>query len=177
MAAATQPVPALLSLEEYLHTTYRPDCDFVDDHIEERNLGELQHSLLQSELSYWFRLHRTEWNIRVMSELRTLVTASRVRIPDVMVALNDAAMKDKIRLQPPLIAIEIISPEDRLSRVLPRLEDFRLMGVPNIWLLDPDERVGYTYSEGGLRLIDRTRIEVPNSPIYLDLPELFAALD
>jgi hypothetical protein len=39
MAAATQPVPALLSLEEYLRTSYHPDCDFVDGHLEERNLG------------------------------------------------------------------------------------------------------------------------------------------
>ena len=79
MAAATAVSPSL-SLDEYLHTVYKPDCDFVDGHLEERNVGELEHGLLQIELGYWFRLHRDEWNIRVVSELRTRVSAQRVRI-------------------------------------------------------------------------------------------------
>ena len=45
MAAAT-----LISLEEYLRTTYEPDCDFVDGVVEERNLGEWSHSTLQTVL-------------------------------------------------------------------------------------------------------------------------------
>jgi hypothetical protein len=38
----------LISLEEYLHTSYHPDCDFVDDHIEERTLGESDHAAYRS---------------------------------------------------------------------------------------------------------------------------------
>ena len=37
----------LIFLEEYLASTYEPDCDYVDGHLEERNLGELNHSELQ----------------------------------------------------------------------------------------------------------------------------------
>jgi len=33
---------ATISLEEYLSTSYSPDCDFVDGQIEERNVGENQ---------------------------------------------------------------------------------------------------------------------------------------
>ena len=33
-------------MEEYLATSYRPDCDYVDGEIEERNLGEKEHSIL-----------------------------------------------------------------------------------------------------------------------------------
>jgi hypothetical protein len=36
MAAATTTLPAILTLEEYLHTAYHPDCDFVDGILEER---------------------------------------------------------------------------------------------------------------------------------------------
>src|SRR5580704_12261637 len=32
--------PTLISVEEYLASSYKPDCDYVDGHIEERNLGE-----------------------------------------------------------------------------------------------------------------------------------------
>jgi hypothetical protein len=47
MAAATQ-LP--ISVSEYLHTSYRPDCDYVDGVVEERNLGELDHAALQGAL-------------------------------------------------------------------------------------------------------------------------------
>ncbi len=30
----------LISVAEYLASNYEPDCDYVDDHIEERNVGE-----------------------------------------------------------------------------------------------------------------------------------------
>jgi Uma2 family endonuclease len=175
MAAASQPVPAL-TLEEYLHTVYRPDCDFVDGHLEERNLGETAHGLLQVELSYWFRSRCEEWKIRVITELRTRVAASRVRIPDVSVVFDDAALSEKVRQTPPLIAIEIMSPEDRMSRVVKRLDDFIRMGIENIWLLDPQERVAYTYSKFGLKLCEEDRLEVAGTPIFLDVPAIFSAL-
>src|SRR5579875_879313 len=33
------PQPQRISVEEYLSTSYRPDCDYVDGEIEERNLA------------------------------------------------------------------------------------------------------------------------------------------
>jgi Uma2 family endonuclease len=169
--------PQLMTMDEYLRTSFRPDCDFVDDHIEERNLGETAHSLLQMEVGFWFRSRRTEWNIRTMTELRTRVGPNRIRIPDVSVAYDDAAMAERVRQTALLIAIEILSPEDRLPRVLVRLEDFRKMGIQNIWLLDPEERIAFTYADAGLRQVEASRIEVPETQIFMDLAEIFAALD
>ena len=174
---AANVISPLLSLEEYLHTTYHPDCDFVDGHLEARNLGEPGHGLLKIELGYWFRLHRDEWNIRVASELRTHVAAERVRIPDTTVYRADEGAREQVRVTPPLLAIEILSPEDRISRVLIRLNDFLTMGVKHIWLIDPEERIAYTCTVQGLRRVELPQLTVPDSPIYLDLPELFKALD
>ena len=39
-----------ISVEEYLATSYRPDCDFVDGQLIERNLGTKDHSKLQREV-------------------------------------------------------------------------------------------------------------------------------
>ena len=50
MAALTQPVPEPLTIEEYLQTSYRPDCDFVDGFLDGRNVGEREHSILQIAL-------------------------------------------------------------------------------------------------------------------------------
>ncbi len=177
MATAVAPVPGLISLDEYLHTAYHPDCDFVDGHLEERNLGEYKHSLLQAELAIWFGTHRADWKIRVMTELRTRVSPSRVRLPDVTVAYKIDGPQQRIQETPPLIAIEILSPEDRLPRVLIRLADFWNMGIRNIWVLDPEERVALVYTGDGLKVVDADRLIVAESPIYLDLKEVFAALD
>lgn len=176
MATATHPVSGTLTIDEYLRSIYHPDRDFVDDHLEERNLGEFEHSTIQSALSAWFFTHRTAWKIRVASEYRTRVSKSRVRIPDVSIFLNDG-LKEKVRTTAPLLCIEILSPEDRMPRVLKRLDDFLDMGVASLWLIDPVERQAFVYDRNGLRLIDGPRLELPGSPIFLNLPELFSALD
>lgn len=36
--------PLLIPVEEYLSTAYRPDCDYVDGEVLERNVGETPHS-------------------------------------------------------------------------------------------------------------------------------------
>ena len=33
--------------------------------------------------------------------------------------------------------IEVLSPEDRVSRYQQRLDDYRAMGVANVWVIDP----------------------------------------
>jgi Uma2 family endonuclease len=176
MATAVHPVPELLTLEQYLQTSYRPDRDFVDGVTEERNVGESEHSDFQSELIYWFRVHRQEWNIRVNGELRTRIAERRYRVPDVCVRYLSAP-REKVLITPPLIAIEVMSADDRLPRVIDRLKDFLTMCVPNVWLLDPIERVAYSYTQDGLKLVETGRIDLPGSPIYLDLQAIFSALD
>ena len=177
MATAVAPMSAVVTLEEYLHSAYHPDCDYADGVVEERNMGEIGHSLVHAEVTIWFGAHRREWKIRVMTELRTRVGATRVRLPDVTVAYDDEAMKERVRKTPPLIAIEVLSPDDRLPRVLVRLADFWNMGIRNVWLLDPEERSAYTYTENGLKVVDMDRLVVADSAIYLDLQEVFSALD
>ncbi len=178
MAIASGSITALrtIPMEEYLRTSYHPDCDFVDGVLEERSMGELEHSIMQIALGAWFFAHRAEWKIRVASEYRTKVSASRIRLPDISVFAHDG-LNEQVRVTPPLLCIEILSPDDRIPRVVRRLQDFLAMGVPNLWLIDPIERAAFTYTEGGLRLVEEDRLAISGSPIYLDLAELFSALD
>lgn len=175
MAAATQPLPQPISFDEYMHTAYDPDCEYVDGYLEERIVGHPAHGLIQMQLGHWFLLH-PEWNLRAISELRTRTKTTRVRLPDVAIVPNDQALMQYPRTNPPFIAIEILSPEDRLSRTIPRLKEFLAMGVPHVWLIDPAERTAFDFTESGLDLVESQRIAIPNSPIFLDLHELFQAL-
>jgi hypothetical protein len=83
------PNPVRLSVEEYLATSYRLDCDYVDGEVLERNWGEKDHAILQGALTFLFHTHRDEWKVDVFPELRVQVKATRFRIPDVTVVPSD----------------------------------------------------------------------------------------
>jgi hypothetical protein len=72
----------LMSVREYLSTSLRPDCDYVDGVIVERNLGEYEHARLQGAVFAYFYNRRKEWDIDVGPEQRVEVGAKRFRIPD-----------------------------------------------------------------------------------------------
>jgi len=168
--------PALLSIDEYLRTSYHPDADYLDGEIEERNLGEFEHARLQYLLAAIFAVREKEWNIVGATEQRIRVAPDRVRICDFLLLRADAP-RESVTLTPPLLCIEILSPEDRLNRAELVLADYLAMGVPNLWLIDPIRRAAYTYDATGLHIADPANLTIPNTPIHLDLTTPFAALD
>ena len=82
------PTGTLVSLEEYLGNCYEPDCDYVDDHIEKRNLGKFDHSSLQTAIAAYFGTRQKQWNITAVVEQRVQVAARRYRVPDVCVVVG-----------------------------------------------------------------------------------------
>jgi Uma2 family endonuclease len=177
---ATQPTgefeEPLVTVEEYLHTSYRPDCDYVDGRVEERNLGEFEHAFLQALLAKMFLDHRREWGAIALTEARMRLKAANFRIPDLAVLRSDAA-RERVLTQPPLIVIEILSREDRMARFQERIDDYVEFGVKNIWILDPESRRGWTADRSGLHPVHEGELTVPGTPIRLVLSELFAELD
>ena len=168
--------PPLLSIEEYLRTSYHPDADYVDGEIEERNLGEFEHARLQLLIGAFFASREKDWHIRGVVEQRIRITSSRVRVCDLALLRADAP-REKVTETPPLICIEIMSTEDRLSRAKVVLADYFAIGVPNIWLIDPIRRSAFTFDANGLQEADPKNLTVANKPIRLDLTEAFAAID
>ena len=162
---------ALIPVEVYLTSVYRPDCDYVDGEVLERNLGERDHSYIQVALAAYFFARRKALNLEVFTEQRVQVRANRFRIPDVCVVLGGT--KEKIFATPPFLCIEILSPEDRMSRVWERIHDYFEMGVPNVWVIDPETRFAHIASSAGdlhrvtdvLRTADPV-LEVPLAEIF-----------
>jgi Uma2 family endonuclease len=168
--------PALLSIDEYLRTTYKPDVDFVDGEIEERNVGTYDHAKIQLLIASLFVINDELWQTDAVVEQRIRVSATRVRICDVAILRADAPY-EPVTATPPLICIEILSPEDRLACAQVVLGDYLAMGVPNLWLIDPVRRIAYTFDATGLHIADAASLTVPNTPIHLDLTAFFARLD
>ena len=166
----------LVSAEEYLLSEFEPDADFVDGVIEERPMGEYNHSSWQEALLAWFRLHAREWNIRTRPELRLQVAPTRYRVPDIAV-LDRNQPTEPVLTTPPLVVIEILSPEDRMKRLLMKLEDFRRMGVQAVLVVDPEDGKFYRYLNGGLDVIDHEIIRLEIGPLLLDRREIQQLLD
>lgn len=168
--ARNLPIP----VSEYLHTSYRPDCDYVDGVIEERNLGELDHSDVQESLLFFFRTNSKEWGYRAVPEIRVQTSPTRFRVADVCV-ISSSAPREQIILTPPLVIIEILSPEDRVSRYRQRLDDYRKMGVRNIWVIDPAARKGFDCSTGDW--IETNDFVAAGTPVKLHLDAVFADIE
>lgn len=168
--------PALMTMEQYLSTSYSPDVHFIDGEIEERNVGEKDHGRLQNMIGAWFDAREIALSLDTITEMRMRVTASRVRVCDVAV-FSAGAPDEQVAATPPLICIEVLSPEDRLSRAIKVLEDYRAMGVPNIWLIDPQERLAYAFGQSGLQQQQDLVLRASEVAVELNLNELFARLD
>jgi len=161
------PTSELISVSEYLQTSYRPDCDYVDGLVLERNVGEWDHADLQGAFVAFFRARRKLWNIQAVPEWRVQVAPTRFRIPDVCVILGGEEQSPILR-KPPFICIEILSSEDRMSRVQERVNDYFAFGVPYVWIIDPRTRKGYNCTPQGMTETAVFRTENPEFLVPLD---------
>lgn len=137
MATAT-----LVTVEEYLTHTYEPDCDFVAGVLEERNVGQKDHSKVQLRIAAWFLNRSQSLGLASFVEIRIRVSANRYRIPDVTVT-HLPEPEEQVFTAAPYICIEILSPDDSFSKVQTRVHDYVLMGVENIWILDPQQKAAW----------------------------------
>jgi Uma2 family endonuclease len=170
------PQPVRVPVEEYLTTVYRPDCDYVDGEVLERNLGEKEHSILQRALILLFGMNRDAWRVEVFPEQRVQVGPSRYRVPDITV-LSAGLQWQRVLRVPALLFIEILSPEDRWGRIRERVEDYFTLGTENVWIIDPELRRGYVCMRRGFQEPESGVLEIPGTPICVVLSELFSELD
>jgi Uma2 family endonuclease len=140
---------ALMTVEEYLHTSFRPDCDFVDGEVQERLWGEFDHGRTMSETLFCLASRYPGLRKRVFPSLRVRINATRIRVPDICV-LAENAPEEQVVTCPPILCIEILSPEDRMTRFMAKLDDFFKMGVPSCWIIDPASRRTWVATPGHL---------------------------
>jgi Uma2 family endonuclease len=166
----------LWTVREYLRTSWSPDRELVDGRIEERNLGEKEHSILQRYLTILFGINRAAWGVEVFPELRTQTQSMRFRVPDVLV-VRAGDKFERYVTKPPLIAIEILSPEDSLRAMLAKATEYRQFGIEHIWVVDPEPRIAYRYTGAAFEEVRNDKLTVPGTPIRVVLGEMFAELD
>ncbi|MGA3028145.1 MAG: Uma2 family endonuclease [Bryobacteraceae bacterium] len=139
----------LVSVEEYLNTTYRPDRDYVGGELLERTVGEYDHSRLQALITGILLAHEALWRTRTLPEQRVQVTRERFRVPDLCVIRKGT--EEQIITRPPVVCIEIMSKDDTARALEERIQDYLQFGVPTVWLIDPKTRRAFVYTPDGVR--------------------------
>jgi Uma2 family endonuclease len=159
----------LVSAEEYLSNVYEPDMDYVDGELEDRNVGEKDHAKLQFKVAKILD-SRGIWFVTIGT--RTKISPTRYRVPDVSVYAEEP--DEQVFITPPLLIIEILSPEDRMSRMQRKMEDYFGMGCRNVWVLDPWRKKAYQYD--GTALIEaQGELTTDNRRLSISLAEVFRA--
>jgi Uma2 family endonuclease len=170
--ATTTTIP----VSEYLTTSYRPDCEFVDGEIQERNLGERDHGDLQTRIAFLLCLPQNAGHVHVITELRVQVKADRFRVPDVCVLARHAPREQVVRTAP-LLCVEVLSPEDTFQRMRDRVRDFLDMGVRAVWIVDPATRTVCVYDRQSIVEHTKGALTVPETSVVLALADIFSVLD
>lgn len=160
----------LMDVEEYLRTSFEgADCEYLDGEVVERNMGELPHANVQGKLLYLLMQAASSLGIQVFPEIQIQIHPRRYRVADIAV-WRAGNIGERIPTVPPFLAVEILSPEDRMVRMQAKIQDYLSIGVEWIWLIDPQEKQALVYSQKNPTgaLSDVLRTENPAIEIRLE---------
>lgn len=164
---------AEITAEQYQHMTFEYDAEYVHGEIVERSLPDNVHSLIQflilMEIGRLIRTHP----LFPRPELRLRLEPTVFRIPDISV-FGGQPPHESVPSTPPLLVIEILSKDDRHYNLMEKLEEYRVWGVSNIWVVDPLLKRLSFYTESGLQHASSLRL--PDYPLELTPAALFSDL-
>lgn len=166
------PTHTLVSEEEYLHTSYEPDCEYVDGELVERNVGTLAHSRMQRLLIAFFARRGKGWKVLAYPEVRVRIRPGKYSVPDLAIVAGEKEETGNILTKVPLIWIEILSPDDRPIRVNRKIREILEFGVPYVWVIDPETLESELHTQQGSALLADGILRIPNTPIEVPLQAL-----
>ena len=138
-------VLSAISMEEYLHTSYPgTDREFRDGEVVERSMPDYFHGECQTNLVIFFGALKRKHGLYPSTETRMRMPNNRVLIPDVSVFSD---RPPRLPIKPPMVAIEVLSPDDRMRAVEQKLKEYKDWGILHVWLVDPDSRRMYIYED------------------------------
>ncbi len=159
------------SLDEYLRTSYRPDREFRDGVLIERKGFDEPHSRLQAMLCGYIGERETNWNPIGYISLRVKIREGWYAVPDLCFYPRPEP-EGRYPERLPLLWIEILSPEDRMTDVLARAGDLVANGVPYVWIIDPTTLESQLYTTSGVTAVPDKTLRLPGTSIVIPLREV-----
>jgi len=159
-----------ISVDEYLYTSFPGiDCEYRDGELVERSIPDYVHGHAQAVIASLFEPLRRKLPVYGCISTRMKLREGLYLIPDVA-AFWPSAPAISVPDSPPLIAVEIVSPDDRLTAVREKLHEYHTWGVPHVWLVDPCSRRLYTCDS---KLAEVNSFSVPELSLTLTPAEIF----
>ena len=161
----------LISLEDYLRTSFHPDCDFINGKVAERSAGQRRHGYAQARIAAWF-IHRRESLLpEALTELRIRVAPPRIRVPDIVVA-ELPIPDEEVFTSPPYVCIEIMSPDDTMVALQDRIDDYLRFGLPNVWVIDPWKHRGWVVTPRGWAAAEGAVLRTADGRVAMPLADV-----
>ena len=158
-----------VTLEAFLELPEtKPASEYIDGKIIQKPMPKGRHSILQSELVAVINANLRKAGVATgFTELRCTF-AGRSIVPDIAVfetpripKTESGEINDIFSIAPDWI-IEILSPEQRPTKVLKNIAHCLLHGTQMGWLIDPDERSILVCQPGqSLIVLDETDLALP----------------
>jgi Uma2 family endonuclease len=127
----------LVNVEEYLHSTFEPDAEYVEGRIVYRAMPQKTHSKMQTFLvrTLYEVGHARGYNVFVEQRVRTQANPARYRVPDVCLTFGEP--NEEIFTTPPFLCVEILSPDDVALELRMKVDEYLGFGVRFVWVVDP----------------------------------------
>ncbi len=142
----------LVNVEEYLHSTFEPDAEYVEGRIVHRATPQKTHSKMQTFLvrTLYQVGQPLGCSVFVEQRLRTQPNPARYRVPDVCLTFGEP--DEEIFTTPPFLCVEILSPDDVALELRMKVAEYLRFGVRFVWVVDP---VSFTGDVHTVERIDR----------------------
>jgi Uma2 family endonuclease len=157
----------LVSVEEYLHSTFEHDAEYVEGRIVPRSMPQKPHSKMQSYLdrTLYQVAHPLGYEVWTEQRIRTQPKPARYRVPDLCVTEGEPA--EDIFTEPPFLCVEILSPDDTAVEVRTKVREYRAFGVAYVWIVDPKTGTGEIHTTGGIELVEDGRFRAGEIEVRL----------
>lgn len=166
------PTQLLVRLEDCLETSFEDgDREYVDGVLEEKNMGEVDHSDVVGRIHYWFFSRQKQLNVYPLVEVRMRVSPTRYRVPDVIVVRGAKPVGPAIT-EPPLLVIEVLSPDDRPSLVDTKIDEYLRAGTSYVRVIDPQTGSGHIYTAERRIAVDDGKFRIHDPAVDMDFAEL-----
>jgi Uma2 family endonuclease len=132
----------LLSVAEYLGTSYKPACEYIDGVLRQKPMPTRKHGVIQGRVAQL--INEKFPSFEAAPEVSAQVREGKFLVPDVLV-------QERSRLQDPYptsavyLCVEVLSPTDKMSEALAKCEDYHAWGVPVCWIIDPESQRAWQY--------------------------------
>jgi Uma2 family endonuclease len=143
----------LVSVEEYLRTSFEHDAEYVEGRIMYRSVPQKPHSKMQAFLLLTLHGIGRPLGYKVWPEqsIRTQANPACYRVPDLCVTFGEP--DEDVFTEPPYLCIEILSPDDVAAEVSAKADEYLTLGVPYVWVVDPVSLNGEVRARDGIERV------------------------